>query len=158
MSYQVTTSTVESQLIAAVRCSVVVGEVGRVWGSALDLVWAFLRSHPEIQRGHNFFLYYHPARRGEPMDVYFGVQAMERFEGEGEVICADTPAGEVVMTTHVGGYDQLSGAHNAIHAWCASSGREFGGSSWEIYGDWNDDPTKVETQVVYLLSDKVACR
>jgi hypothetical protein len=23
--------------------------------------------------------------------------------------------------------------------------------SWEIYGDWTDDPSKLETTVVYLL-------
>ena len=29
--------------------------------------------------------------------------------------------------------------------------RSLAGTSWEIYGDWNDDPTKLETLVVYLL-------
>ena len=85
------------------------------------------------------------------MMVDFGVQVVRRFEAAGEVICTDTPAGEVVMTMHTGSYDQLPAAHQAIKSWHATSGRAFGGYSWEIYGDWTDDVTRLETQVVYLL-------
>jgi len=45
----------------------------------------------------------------------------------------------------------LKDAHEALHAWIAANGRQVGGWSWEIYGDWNDDPRKLETQVLYLL-------
>jgi effector-binding domain-containing protein len=62
------------------------------------------------------------------------------------------PAGEVAMAVHVGGYDQIRRAHDAIHAWRARSGRAFAGLSWEIYGDWSDDPSKLETTVCYLLA------
>ena len=85
------------------------------------------------------------------MDVDFGVQVVQSFRDEGEVICTQTPAGEVAMTTHIGGYDKLADAHNAIQSWRAATGRAFGGCSWEIYGDWTDDTSKLETQVVYLL-------
>ena len=74
------------------------------------------------------------------------------FEGEGEVICTETPAGEVAMTTHSGSYAKLAAAHAAINSWRAATGRAFGASSWEIYGDWHDDEAKLETQVAYLLS------
>jgi effector-binding domain-containing protein len=86
------------------------------------------------------------------MDVDFGVQVIRPFEVEGEVICTETPAGEVVMTTHIGSYAGLKAAHDAVLSWRAASGRTFAGYSWEIYGDWTDDEAKLETQVVYLLS------
>ena len=86
------------------------------------------------------------------MTVDFGVQVGRPFQDEGEIICAETPAGEVAMTTHIGSYAGLAAAHNAVHAWRAATGRAFGGYSWEIYGDWTNDETKLETQVVYLLS------
>jgi hypothetical protein len=56
------------------------------------------------------------------------------------------------MAVHIGGYDRLRETHDAIHAWAAAHQRSFGGRSWEIYGDWSDDPCKLETTVVYLLS------
>ena len=153
MNYQVVTKTVSSHTLAAVRRRVLVGEVGRAWKSALDLVWEFLRRHEGLRvDGHNCFLYHHPAERGAAMDVDFGVQVIRPFAGEGEVICTETPAGEVAMTTQIGSYAGLGAAHNAVHSWRAAHGRALGESSWEIYGDWTDDEAKLETQVVYLLS------
>jgi effector-binding domain-containing protein len=152
MEYQVVTKTVGPQLLAAVRRQVRIGEVGRAWKPALDLVWEFLRSHEGLRTdGHNCFLYHHPAP-GEPtMVVDFGVQVIRPFESAGEVVCTETPAGEVAMTTHIGSYGKLSAAHEAINSWRAATGRAFEGCSWEIYGDWTDDEAKLETQVVYLL-------
>lgn len=85
------------------------------------------------------------------MDVDFGVEVSRAFEPSGDVVLTGTPAGEVATAVHVGGYDQLHRTHDAIHAWCAREGRGFAGTSWEIYGDWSDDPSKVETTVCYLL-------
>ncbi len=153
MNYQVVTKTVSSQPLAAVRRRVRVGDVGRAWKPALDLVWAFLRSHEGLRTdGHNCFLYHHPGPGEETMVVDFGVQVIRPFQDAGEVVCTETPAGEVIMTTHIGSYGKLAAAHGAIKSWRAATGRAFGACSWEIYGDWTDDEAKLETQVVYLLS------
>jgi len=130
-----------------------IGEVGRAWKPALDLVWDFLRRHEGLRTdGHNCFLYHHAAPGEATMVVDFGVQVTQHFQDAGEVVCTETPAGEVVMTTHIGSYGRLAAAHQAINSWCAATGRRLGACSWEIYGDWTDDETKLETQVVYLLS------
>lgn len=153
MSYEIVTTSVSAQLLAAVRRRVLIKDIGRTWKPALDLVWEFLRRQEGLRTdGHNCFLYHHPANRNDPMDIDFGVQVVRSFEGEGEVICTETPAGEVAMTTHVGSYAGLGAAHDAVHSWRVANGRQFGGYSWEIYGDWTDDESKLETQVVYLLS------
>ena len=49
MNYQVVTKTVSAQTIAAVRRRVRIGEVGRAWKPALDLVWEFLRRHEGLR-------------------------------------------------------------------------------------------------------------
>jgi len=153
MSYEIVTKTVSAQPLAAVRRRVHIREIGHTWKPALDLVWEFLRRQEGLRTdGHNCFLYHHPANREAAMDIDFGVQVIRPFENEGEVIYAETPAGEVAMTTHVGSYAGLKAAHDAIHSWRAATGRDFGGCSWEIYGDWTDDEAKLETQVIYLLS------
>jgi effector-binding domain-containing protein len=63
-----------------------------------------------------------------------------------------TPAGKVAAALHVGPYARLRETHDAIHAWAAANKMTFAGKSWEIYGDWCDDPAKLETRVEYLLS------
>ena len=152
MIYQVETKIVTVQTLAAVRRRVTPRDIGRTWKPALDLVWEFIRRHDDLWAGgHNCFLYHHTAYPDATMDIDFGVQVIRSFSDEDEVVCTQTPAGEVAMTTHVGGYDKLAAAHNAINSWRAATGRTFGTCSWEIYGDWTDDTAKLETQVVYLL-------
>jgi effector-binding domain-containing protein len=87
------------------------------------------------------------------MDVDFGVEVTGPFEGVGEVVPARTPAGLVAWTLHIGPYEALGAAHDAIHAWREAHHRTFAGTSWEIYGDPHDDPAKDEVRVVYLLAE-----
>ena len=47
----------------------------------------------------------------------------------------DLRQAQVTKTVHVGPYDKLGDAHNAIHAWCAAKNRRIAPASWEIYGD-----------------------
>lgn len=152
MNYQVVTETVCAQTLAAVQRRVFSRDIGRTWKPALDLVWEFLhRQNGLWAGGHNCFVYHHPARPGLAMDIDFGVQVTRSFADENEIKCTQTPAGEVAMTTHVGSYDKLADAHDAIREWLSTTGRASGGCSWEIYGDWTADESKLETHVVYLL-------
>ncbi len=85
------------------------------------------------------------------MDVEFGVEVTRSFERSGEVHEIDTPAGEAAVATHVGAYDRLSETHIAIQAWVAANKRKIAEYSMEIYGDWSDDPSTLETTVIFLL-------
>jgi effector-binding domain-containing protein len=153
MEIDVWVEVVRPRKLAAVRRQVPVGSVASAWRPALDHVWSFLRTHPELRTdGHNIFLYHHPVRGGDPMMVDFGVEVTENFSAASEVYETATPGGEAAIAVHRGGYDQLRGAHKAIHQWAKSHDRIFTGTSWEIYGDWSDDPSKLETMVVYLLA------
>jgi effector-binding domain-containing protein len=152
MEYEIKTTKASPQLIAAVRARVPRGGVAQAYRDSLDKVWAFLRSHPGLRTdGHNLFLYHHEGAESGFVTVDFGVQVVRQFEQESDVRCVETPGGEVVTTLHCGPYDRLSGAHTTIHDWCRKNGKRIGGFSWEIYGDWTNDPNKLETTVVYLL-------
>jgi len=148
MRSQVQVEVVSPRLLAAVGREVAAGRVGDVWRAALDQVWAFLRTQPGLRTdGHNIFLYHH----GDPMKADFGVEVTREFAASGQVRPVRTPRGEAAVARHVGSYDGLAEAHSAIHEWASESGRALAGTSWEIYGDWNEDPTKLETLVMYLL-------
>jgi effector-binding domain-containing protein len=152
MGVSVSVQVASPRILAAVSCTAAVGRVGALWKPALDQVWVFLRTQPGLRTdGHNIFLYHHPALRDDPMLVDFGVEVIREFVASGEVKPVTTPAGEVAVATHIGAYEQLGQAHDAIHAWAAANNRAFAGKSWEIYGDWNDDVSKLETIVMYLL-------
>jgi effector-binding domain-containing protein len=78
-----------------------------------------------LEPGHNLFLYHHAEHRNEAMNIDFGVQVARPLERAGDVRCIETPTGEVARTVHVGPYDRLGAAHNAIHAWCAANNRKI---------------------------------
>ncbi len=152
MNAAVKIETAQPRLLAAVRRRVRIGEVGAAWKPALDLVWAFLRERSELRRdGHNVFVYQSPAQRGLPMEVDFGVEVVQPFEACGEVKVARTPGGLVAMATHVGPYGAMRATHDAIQRWIPENGEKFSGTSWEIYGDWTEDESKLETRIEYLL-------
>lgn len=152
MTPTVSVQPVASRKLAAVKRQVRLGTVAGAWGPALDLVWAHLRVNPGLRTdGHNVFFYRHPAPGADLMEVDFGVEVARPFEPAGEVCEIDTPAGEAAVATHRGPYDRLSETHGAIHRWAAASDRRLAGYSMEIYGDWSDDPGKLETTVIYFL-------
>ena len=152
VKYEIELGFVQVELIAAVRVKVPLEGIAQAWKPALDEVWAVLRSNRELRPGHNLFLYHHPDDRNEAMDIDFGVQVAHAFDQMGNVRCVETPKGKVARTVHIGPYDRLGEAHNAIHTWCAANNQKIGKASWEIYGDWNSDPAKLETTILYLLT------
>ena len=152
MDDSVTIEPVRPRLLAAVRRMAAPSEIPSVFKPALDLVWAFLGKHKGLRTdGHNVFLYHHINRPEDGMPIDFGVEVTRRFEPEGEVRCVETPAGEAAVVRHRGAYGGLARAHAALHAWCRANGRTIGAYSLEVYGDWSDDPNKLETTIQYLL-------
>jgi effector-binding domain-containing protein len=153
MSIQVHIETVPARKLAAVRRRIPVGQIASTWRPALDKVWHFLGQNPGLRTdGHNIFLYHHPDQPQSPMNIDFGVEVTRAFSPSGEVALVETPAGRVATAVHIGPYDQLGTAHDAIHSWAARNRMSFAGKSWEIYGDPSDDIMKLETRVDYLLS------
>jgi effector-binding domain-containing protein len=151
-SYDIEVRQVTPMHLAAVRRQVAPGGVAAAWRPALDLVWAFVRGEEGLWTGgHNVFLYHHPSDPQALMTADFGVQVTRPFAARGDVQPVETPSGRVATTLHVGPPDRLRDAHAAIEAWCTEHGETVADASWEIYGDWGDDPETFETWVFYLL-------
>jgi len=143
---------IQPRLLAAVRRTALPREIPAVCLPALNVVWAFLRARPGLRAdGHNVFLYHHVAHPEAGMPIDLGVEVIRRFQPDGEVRCVETPAGRAAATLHVGPYTSLPLVHAALHMWCRSNGHRIGTHSLEIFGDWSDDQTKLETTIQYLL-------
>lgn len=149
MEYQVTVETVSEQLIAAARQRTTYKLVSKEIGALLSHPWAFIKAHPGIRNdGHNVAIYWDQSGEGS---IEVGVQVIAPFEAAGPVVCSATPAGRVARTAHYGPYSELGKPHEAVRRWCREKGHPIVTPYWEIYGDWDDDPAKVRTDVLYLL-------
>ena len=77
---------VRPRKLAAVRRQVAVGALASASRPALDQVWNFLRSQPELRSdGHNIFLYQHPTQPGAPILCDFGVEITSPGSRQGRV-------------------------------------------------------------------------
>jgi effector-binding domain-containing protein len=146
--YQVRTELTVPRTLAAVRAVTTPQRLSIDIIRLLDQVWPLLREQG-VRTGHNVVIY----RPGEGGDLFIdaGVEVPDGFTAGGGVRLVDTPAGEAAATTHHGDYSGLSAAYAALEQWCATSSRRRAGTSWEVYGDWDDDPARRRTDVYLLL-------
>ena len=56
---------------------------------------------------------------------------------------------------HVGPYDQMQAAYAALDEWVRSHGEPSARVSWEVYGDWQQDPNKLRTDIYYQLTGSI---
>ena len=156
MEYDIRIETAnDSRPLAVVRRRASSRELSRVVPQCCGLVWSSLRSHGITGAGRHVAVYLDGQINLE-VGVELDVSASAPFAGYGEVVPSATPAGTVATTTHYGPYGLLHEAHEAIRRWCEENGHGLAGPNWEIYGhwkdEWNSDPTKICTEVFYLLT------
>ena len=149
MTSEVVVQPVPSRRAAVIRQWLKWTELGGKLIPLLDRVYVAVRAGQIIQTGQNIFIYRDGSREGATVEV--GVEVAERFEPVGEIVYAETPAGEVATATHTGPYSGLGETHQAVHRWCRDHGHALSGTSWEVYGDWREDPAQLETEVCYAL-------
>ncbi len=149
MSYTVELKNVPATPLLVVRRRAAKDQLSRVVPDGCGLVWNFLRENNINPRGRNVAIY---RGTGTPeLDVEIGVEVAANAVGGGEVVLSATPSGMVATVAHIGPYSLLMKANEAIKAWCDANNHQIAGPSWEVYGHWTDDVTKLRTDVYWLL-------
>ncbi len=150
MTHDVRLEHVAGRPLAVVRRRAQSGELSKVVPEACGVVWNVLRAQKVAGAGRHVAVYL-----DDQINLEVGVELETPFAGHGDVVGSVTPSGLVATTTHYGPYGLLHQAHGAIRGWCNARGHVLAGPNWEIYGhwrdDWNRDPTKITTDVFYLL-------
>src|SRR5262249_41504092 len=123
-------------------------ELGATIRRLLDQVWPVLRSQ-RVPTGHNVVIY-HPST-DRMLHVEAGVEVFSNFVPTETVRECETPAGRVATVVHWGAYDQMHAAYAALDEWCRAHDEPRWHLSWEVYGDWSDNPDEVRTDIFYLL-------
>jgi hypothetical protein len=139
-----------SRPLAVVRRRAASQELSKVVPDACGIVWNVMRSQQVSGAGRHVAVYLDCQ-----INLEVGVELDGPFAGHGDVVASATPSGHVATTIHYGPYGQLHKAHEAIRRWCGNNGYTLAGPNWEIYDhwkdEWNSDPTKIRTDVFYLL-------
>lgn len=152
MPYHVEVVRVESVTTAVIRDRVPQRDLARFVPAACGEVWSFVRAAGLLKPGRHLALYLDA--KGS---IEVGVEVSAPFTGNERIVCSRLPSGLVATIAHFGPYGALGEAHRAIQKWCSAQGQRMTGISWELYGhwkeEWNRDPSKIRTDVSYLLQE-----
>ena len=91
---------------------------------------------------------------GDTLELEAGVPVVAPGTGKGEIEAGELPGGSVAATWHVGPYERLPEAHQALTAWAEKNGRTPAGPAWESYETdpgAEPDPKKWRTRVFLPL-------
>ena len=114
-----------------------------------DVVYAWLRESGNDQTGHNYAIYDQFSDHGMRMRVGFPVA--EQFPDTSQVQCLELQGGRAAHLTHRGPYSGLGSANSQLYDWCVQNSLKMSGESWEVYGDWTDDESRLETDIYIRL-------
>ena len=135
--------------LAVVRVTTAISTWPKRFMHTLDKVYAAVRAGHVKQTGHNVMVYRH---RGDGLvDIECGVEVAGKFEPIGEVVYSETPSGLAVTATHPGPYQEMNRSYDAIRDWSRKHGHQLSRTCWEIYGDWEEDPARLRTELFHLV-------
>ncbi len=138
----------EAQDVASVRLKVRSADISATLAGIYPEIMGHLYAEgakitgPPFSRYHSF--------SGDEIDLEAGLPIAEPVAEKGRVKMGQLPGGRTVIGWHVGPYDRLMGAHEALKAWLDGQNLKPRGGPWEIY--WTDpgvvpDPAKWRTQL-----------
>lgn len=85
------------------------------------------------------FARYHRIAEGR-FRVEAGFPVARAVTANGGVRGSKLPGGDVVLTTHIGPYEDLGSTYEAISRWLESRGAMPAGDPWEVYFNGPEDP------------------
>lgn len=147
--YEMRTQTRQTQPAAVVRATLRVAEIGPWIGKAYGAVIGVITAQQISPAGPPFARYH---RLGDDrFSVEAGFPVTAPIEAAGEVQPGELPGGPAVATVHVGPYDQMEPAYEALSGWVREHGGEPAGDPWEVYltdTASEPDPAAWRTQIV----------
>ncbi len=140
---------VQPTLAVRTRCSVkaLPQVLGPAWGAIMQYA-----GRKGVQPAGPPYVAYHNIDM-QDLDLEIGFPFSEKLAGEGEILAGETPAGKAAMRLHVGPYDQIAQAYEALQKWIVTNGYAPTGVAYEFY--LNDPrataPADLQTQVLFPL-------
>jgi effector-binding domain-containing protein len=152
MSYKVEIRKVGEQPVVSIRTQCHVAELGAILAEILPEVWRYVRNNGVNPSGPPFTRYHGFSE--DRVDIEGGLPIATPLPGEGRITAGLLPAGEVATTVHVGPYDKLPHAHDALHEWITANKRTSAGPQWEVYlsdPGLEPDPTRWKTELMWPI-------
>ena len=134
-----------------IRTRTTVQELPQRLGQAYGAIAQYLAELGETPAGPPYAGYYNMDM--QDLDVEMGMPVSRALAGKGEIKAGQLPMGQAATTVHVGPYDAIEPAYNALMGWMAEQGHQGAGVAYELY--LNDPaqtpPDQLRTQIIFPL-------
>jgi effector-binding domain-containing protein len=147
-TYHIRRSALTDRYTAVVRGEIRRAEFAEWLAAAFGAVYGYLRHKGLPPSGPPFARF---TFIGDVVAAEAGFPVSREISGDGHVEPSTLPDGQAAVTTHMGRYEDLDQAYEAIRSWLAGNGYEAAGPHWEVYyTDPNvaPDPRRWRTDVV----------
>lgn len=150
MAYEIEVKDMAPQATATIRTTIAMNEIGDTLGVILPEVWAYLEGQG-IQPAGPPFARYH-SYGPDAIDLEAGMAVAEPVAGTDRIQAGTLPGGQIATTWHIGHYDTLSQAYQALEAWIQEQQWTPADAPWEVY--WSDPgdmshPEDLRTEVLW---------
>jgi effector-binding domain-containing protein len=152
-TYTVSQISLKRQNAAVIREMTTLANLGSALSEILMAVSNYLKEIGVQPAGPPFARYYAVSSGGVDLEAGFPVQA--EVPKRWRIVSDKLPGGPAAATWHLGAYEKISEAYEAIDEWVKTHGARRTGPPWEVY--WTDpsevaDESKWRTQVVQPLA------
>jgi effector-binding domain-containing protein len=151
MEYKVEVEERATQPVLSTRTVAAVQDLPQVMGRVFGEIMQYLGELGEQPAGPPFAAYYNMDMA--QLDVEIGFPVARPLAAKGDLKPGEIPGGKLASTLHVGPYDQVGPAYEALSQWVRDNGYEATGVAYEFY--LNDPrttpPTQPETRIVFPL-------
>ena len=151
MSYQCELLNRSAQPTLAICTRTAVQNLPQVLGQAYGAIMQYVGPLGAQPCGAPFVAYYNMDM--QDLDIEIGFPFAQELAGQGEIQAGEIPGGKAATCLHIGPYDQVRGAYEALQKWFGSHRYIPTGVAYEFY--LNDPqttpPSELQTQVVFPL-------
>jgi effector-binding domain-containing protein len=120
-------------------------------GQVFVQIAQYLQECDEPAAGPPFVAYYNMDMQA--LQVEIGMPVAHNLPGKGEIQAVQMPSGKLGACVHIGPYEEIGAAYEALTAYVQDSGYQASGVSYEIY--LNDPtctpPQELRTQILFPL-------
>jgi effector-binding domain-containing protein len=150
-NYQIAAADLQEQRVACVHGRILTGEIATFLATAYSKVPPATAQQGLRVSGPPYARY--RFEKDGTVDVEAGFPVSGAMTRSGDVGPGTLPGGHVLTTLHVGGYNELGDAYDALETHLIANGYEPVGAAWECYLDGPEVPeprTKVYQPARYV--------
>jgi effector-binding domain-containing protein len=149
MSYKCELIERTAQPVLSIRARGAVKDLPAILGRSYGAIGAYLGRMGQAPAGAPFVAYYNEDMQS--LDLEIGFPVSKKLTGQGEIQAGEIPGGKAVSCLHVGPYDKVEPAYQALGQWMQLKGYQGTGVCYEFY--LNDPqqtpPEKLQTQILF---------